>query len=156
MHAQVDKLFFEDKSTNEREVGTLIEQGIRSSVASCISQRHSADRNHYLKKMEQFSWEAYQIRLAMVKGQGDITKGVASRAFDVRIDRHTSARTIRRSSSRPPFPRVLEDDQPQEDAQESDGDEGHLSDESSDEVEDDIPLSQRSARMKASGKRKMN
>ena len=152
---QVDKLFFEDKLSNERETSTLIEQGIQSSVASCLSERHSSDRIHYLKKMEQFSWEAYQIRLAMVKGKGDNTKCVASRACDVRIDRHTSARTIRRSSSRPQIPRVLQGDYLQEDAQESDGGEGHLSDDSSDESEDDIPLSQRSARMKASGKRKM-
>ena len=149
---QIDKFFFEEKSSNEREINTLIDQGIRSSVASYLSQRHSSDRIHYLKKMEQFSWEAYQIRLAMVLGKGDDTKSVAYRASEVRVDGHTSARTIRRSRSRPQILRVLEDEHPQEDAQESDGGEGESFDDSG---EDDIPLSQRSARMKASGKRKM-
>jgi hypothetical protein len=149
-------MFFEEKDKDDREITALIDQGIRSSVASSLGRRHASDRKNYLKKTEQFSWDAYQIRLALHQGDGDKTKSVGSRAIDIQVDPHSSARTIRRaiSSPSPNIASVSEEDHPEQDAQGSSEGGEELSDNPSDQSGDDLPLSQRSGRMSATGKRK--
>lgn len=150
---------FEDHAKTEREVNALRELSIRSSVAGALAHRHSSGSNRasYLKKSEQFSWDAYQLRqLMMSSGGGDKSKAVSLRAIHLQVESHTSVRTIRRASA--VCHRKDQDDAVDMDIdvhREAAVDDEHLPDDvSSEESLDDIPLSQRSRRIQVSGKRK--
>lgn len=91
--AQVDKVFVDSQVDME----PIVEQGIRSSVASSILRRHATDLPKYLKQCEMFVWEVYCLRYRMQQGQGDDTRPVSERASGLHIEPHATTRTKRTS-----------------------------------------------------------